>query len=43
MAVDHHHPRPRRDALDPELLAMVRIIVVVGVLAVLLGVLNHFV
>jgi hypothetical protein len=43
MTVDRHPARLHREALDPELPAIVRIIVVVGVLAVLLGVLNHFV
>ncbi|GAB2603887.1 hypothetical protein [Kribbella endophytica] len=43
MAVDRHHPRPQPEPANPELVAVVRIILVVGVLAVLLGVLNHFV
>ncbi|GAA1524306.1 hypothetical protein [Kribbella lupini] len=43
MTVDRDKPESRPDAVNPELLAVVRIILVVGVLALVLGVLNHFV
>lgn len=43
MAIDRHHPSKRRTGVDPELVAIIRIVVVTGALAVLLGVLNHFV
>ncbi|GAB3826201.1 hypothetical protein [Kribbella italica] len=43
MAVDRHHPKPLPEPANPELVAIVRIILVVGFLALLLGVLNHFV
>ena len=43
MAIEHyrHHP-PKRQGLDPEFVAIIRILVVTGVLAVLLGLLNHY-
>ena len=43
MTVDRDEREPRPDAVNPELLAVVRIILVVGVLAIVLGVVNHFV
>jgi hypothetical protein len=43
MAIEHYrHQPPKRRGLDPEFAAIIRILVVVGALAVLLGVLNHF-
>lgn len=44
MAIEHyrHHP-PKRRGFDPEFVAIIRIVVVTGALAILLGVLNHFV
>jgi len=46
MAIEHyrHHPsKPKAEGFDAEFIAIVRILLVVGALAVLLGVLNHFV
>jgi hypothetical protein len=46
MAIEHyrHHPPKRQtQGFDPEFIAIIRILVVTGVLAVLLGLLNHFV
>ncbi|WP_020388487.1 hypothetical protein [Kribbella catacumbae] len=45
MAIEHyrHPPKRRTNNLDPELVAIIRILVVTGALAVLLGVLNHLV
>ncbi|WP_020389232.1 hypothetical protein [Kribbella catacumbae] len=41
---NRHHPvEPRPQEVNPELVAIVRIILVVGALAALLGVLNHVV
>jgi hypothetical protein len=46
MAIEHyrhHPPKPKPDGFDAEFVAIVRILLVVGGLAVLLGLLNHFV
>lgn len=43
MAIEHYrHQPPKRPGFDPELVAIIRILVVTGALAIVLGVLNHF-
>jgi len=44
MAVEqhrHHPPKRRTERLDPEFVAMIRIVLVTGALAILLWALNH--